>query len=261
MKSFLIHLALIGFAAAGSLYAGDKDKVQEKLEHKIVDSGSFGIFLGGRRIGTETFKIEQRPDLGVITAEIKVNDGKSQAVQSAEMRVAPNGELRSYTWHSSVPQVEEANVEPQNELLVEHLVFADQKKKDVQHMLSPQTAILDDNFFSHREVLLWRYLQTGCKWKDGVGRLCGPSSYAVFVPQQHSSINATLSLLGTDKVMVKGVERVLNKVALQLGESKQLVIMNGSNETDSNQWVLWVDDDFKIVKITVPGSNIEVVRD
>jgi hypothetical protein len=256
-----IHIVLFGFVAAGSLHAGDKDKTAEKLEHKIVDSGSFGIFVGGRRIGTETFKIEQGPEVGVVTAQIKVNSGKGEAAQSAEMRVAPNGELRSYTWHSTQPDIESASVEPQNELLVEHLVLADQKKKDIPHMLSPTTVILDNNFFSQREVLLWRYLQSGCVWKEGQGRMCGPSSYAILVPQDHSSANATLTLLGTDKVTVKGAEKLLNKVTLQLGDPKQLVIMNGSSDPDPGQWVLWVDDQYKIVKITVVGSNFEVVRD
>ncbi len=257
----IISIILFGLVAAGSLHAGDKDKTADKLEHKIVDSGSFGIYLGGRRIGTETFKIEQRPDFGIVTSELKVNDGKGQAVQNTEMRVTPNGELRSYTWHSTVPQVEEASVEPQNDLLIEHLLFADQKKKDVQHMLPSSTAILDNNFFSQREVLLWRYLQTGCVWKEGQGRMCGPSSYAILVPQDHSSANATMNYIGVEKVTVKGIEKVLSKVSLQLGDPKQLVIMNGHAESDSGQWVLWVDDQYKIVKITVVGSNFEVVRD
>jgi hypothetical protein len=91
--------------------------------------------------------------------------------------------------------------------------------------------------------------------------MCGPSSYAILVPQDHSSANATLTLLGTDKVTVKGAEKLLNKVTLQLGDPKQLVIMNGSSDPDPGQWVLWVDDQYKIVKITVVGSNFEVVRD
>jgi len=261
VKAVILHIALLGFAGAANLHAGDKDKAQEKLEHKIVDSGTFGIYVAGKRVGSETFKIEQRPDYGIITAEVKVNDGKSQAAQTAEMRVNPNGELRSYVWHSTAPQVEEATIEPQNDLLVEHLVFADQKKKDVPHMLPLTTAILDNNFFSQREVLLWRYLQSGCVWKDGQGRMCGPSSYAVLVPQDHSSANATLSYIGIEKATVNGVEKVLSKVSLRLGDPKQLVIMNGGADSDAGQWVLWVDDQFKVIKITVVGSNLEIVRD
>jgi hypothetical protein len=246
---------------AGSAYSGDQDKTPPKMEQKIVDSGTFEIYVGGKRIGTETFKIEQRADFGILTAELRVNDGKGQARQMTEMRVAPNGELRSYSWRSISPEVEEAVVEPQNDLLVEHLVFPDQKKKDVQHLLQPNTAILDNNFFSQREVLLWRYLQTGCVWKDGQGRMCGPSSYAVLVPQDHLSSSATLNLLGMGKVMVKGTERMLSKVSLQLGDPKQFVVMSGQSDSHPNEWLLWVDDQYKILKITVVGSDFEVIRE
>src|SRR5262249_46279751 len=154
----IVSIVLFGLLGAGSAYSGDKDKTPPKMEQKVVDQGIFAIYNGGRRIGTEKFKIEQRADLGIVTAELKVDDGKVQATQTTEMRVAPNGELRSYTWRALSPAPEEAVVEPQNDLLVEHLVLPDQKKKDVQHLLQPNTAILDNNFFSQREVLLWRYL-------------------------------------------------------------------------------------------------------
>lgn len=261
MKSVILSTVVCGLLA-GSLHAGDKDKTPEKLQQKVVDSGSFGLYIGEKRIGTETFKIEQRPDFSVATAQLKVDDGNVQATQTAEMRVAANGDLKSYTWRATSPHLEEANVEPQDQLLVEHISPADQKKVDYPHMLPLSTAILDNNFFSQREVLLWRYLATSCVWKRGEGRgMCGPGSYGVLVPQQHQAASASIEFVGVDKVMVKGAERQLNKIILRVGDPKQLVIMNGQSDGDSGQWVLWVDDDYKIVKITVSGSNFEVVRD
>jgi hypothetical protein len=32
-------------------------------------------------------------------------------------------------------------------------------------------------------------------------------------------------------------------------------------ESEPGQWVLWVDDNYRVIKITVTGTNIEVVRD
>src|SRR5215469_7908673 len=79
-------------------FARDKDKPKDKRapSGQIVDSGSFGIFLNGKRIGTEKFNIEQHPDLGIITSEIKVDDGTTRAEQSSEMRVAGDGKLKFY---------------------------------------------------------------------------------------------------------------------------------------------------------------------
>jgi hypothetical protein len=251
-------LAAVLFAATW-LNAGDKNKPADKQESKVVDSGSYGIYSDGKRIGTESFKIEQRAGSSVATAEIKVDDGKIRATQTAEMQLAPNGDLQSYVWHGLVPLKEESSVEPSDQLLTEHMVDADLKKHSVPHLLPVSTVILDDNFFSHREILLWRYLATGCVSRDNKFT-CGPSNFGILVPHLHQASNATMEMVGRDKVTIKGVERELIKVALRVGEPQRLVVMN-QKESDPGQWLLWVDDQFKVMKITVSGSGIEVVRD
>ncbi len=263
MKAVIIIKGILlgaAFLPATGLNAGDKDK-PVKLETKVVDAGAFGIYLGGKRIGTETFRIEQRLDYSIATAQLKIDDGKVKAEQSAEMQISPKGELRSYVWRSALPQKEESSVEPQNELLVEHVTPADQKKLDVPHVLPVSTVILDDNFFSQREILFFRYLATGCAWKQGQGLMCGPSDYVILVPQQHLSANATMEFVGLEKITVKGVERQLNKVTLTTAAPGRVIVLNDQKESDPGQWLLWVDDQYKVVKISIPGSNIEVVRD
>jgi hypothetical protein len=261
VKAVVIKLALVSAAlfTANTLVAGEKDKPAPKPEPRVVDSGSFGIYLDGKRVGTETFKIEQKNDYSIITAKIKVDDGKTQAEQSAEMEVSPNGDLRSYTWHSTLPERAEASVEPNDQLLTEHLMPADQKKVDVPHILPLSTSILDDNFFSQREVLMWRYLASACvRQKNQLS--CGPGTFVVLVPHQHASFNATVELKGMDKVQVKGTLRDLNKIVLKTADPQRLIVMNSTKEADP-EWVMWVDDDFKLIKISVPGSTIEVIRD
>src|SRR5882724_3121915 len=224
----------------------DKDKDKDKKSAKVVDSGSFGIFLNGKRVGTETFNIEQRTDFSVATSQIKVDDGSIRADQTAEMQVNPKGELVSYIWHATVPQKEESTVEPKDQLLVEHITPVDQKKMDVPHVLPISTVILDDNFFSQRELLVWRYLATGCMQKPNEGLVCGPSRFGTLVPHQHTAGEATMELIGNEKVIIKGVERDSNKIKL---------------DTDGVQWLLWVSDDYKVIKMTVAASNVEIVRD
>lgn len=261
MKLVVSKLALVSAVlfTANALVAGDKDKPAPKLEPRVVDSGSFGIYQDGKRVGTEKFKIEQKGDYSVATAEIKVDDGKTQAEQSAEMQVNPNGDLRSYTWKSTLPQHEEASVEANDQLLIEHLVPADQKKVDVPHILPVSTVILDDNFFSQREVLMWRYLATACVRKNNQ-LSCGPGTYGVLVPQQHAAFNATVELKGMDKISVKGAMRDLNKIVLKTADPQRLIVMNSTKEAQP-EWVMWVDDDYKLIKISVPGSTIEIIRD
>jgi len=260
--NIVTKLAVVGavLLTANVLMAGEKDKPAPKLEPRIVDSGSFGIYLDGKRVGTETFKIEQKSDYSVATATIKMDDGKTQAEQSAEMEINPNGDLRSYIWRSTVPAHEEASVEPENQLLMEHLLPADQKKLDFPHILPLSTSILDDNFFSQREILMWRYLATACQLKNNRPISCGPGTYGVLVPHQHASFNATLELKGMEKISVKGALRDLNKIVLKTGEPQRVDVTSHHSDPDP-EWVMWVDDDLKLIKIAVPGSTIEVIRD
>jgi hypothetical protein len=258
---------LLGALGASSVWLGAADKPKEKSSSHVADSGSFGIYVNGKRVGTETFNITEtldtarRPEYSTATSEIKFDDGRFKADQTAEMQISAQGELRSYTWRSTVPQKEEASVEPKDQLLVEHLLPADQKKVDVPHMLPVSTVILDDNFFSQREILLWWYLARGCKRKDN-DLLCGTGRFVILVPHQHAAGNATLELVGQDKVLIKGSERELNKVKLETNGPQSLTWLNDqSHESDSAQWLLWVDDQYRVIKMTVAGSNVEVIRD
>jgi hypothetical protein len=132
---------------------------------------------------------------------------------------------------------------------------------DLPHVLPASTVILDDNFFSQREVLLWWYLATGCKRQNNA-LVCGTGKFVILVPHQHISGNATMELMGPEKVTFKGSERELNKVKLETTGPQSLAWLNDQgHESDATQWILWVDDQYKIVKMTVPGSNVEVLRD
>ena len=46
-------------ATSISLNAADQTKPKEKAASKVADSGSFGIFMNGKRVGTETFNITE----------------------------------------------------------------------------------------------------------------------------------------------------------------------------------------------------------
>ena len=268
MKAVKLAILLSTVLATSiSLNAADQTKKKTESSSKVADSGSFGIFMNGKRVGTETFNITETPNAdharaySTASSEIKFDDGHFKATQSAEMQVTSKGELRSYNWRATLPQKEEASVEPKDEMLVEHIVPADQKKLDVPHMLPLSTIILDDNFFSQREVLLWWYLANGCRRQDNA-LVCGTGKFVILVPRQHLSGNATLELMGPGKVMIKGVERELNRVKLDMTGPQSLTWLNDQGrDSDSAQWVLWVDDQYRVIKMTVAGTNVEVVRD
>ena len=213
-----------------------------------MDSGSFGIYVRGKRVGTETFRIEQRPDFSIATSEIKVDDGITKAAQNSEMQIAPDGTLKLYKWRSTVPTHEESTVEPSDQLLTEHIMPADQKKTTVPHIMPLSTVILDDYFFSHRELLVWRYLATGCIPRDG-HLACDRVPFGALVPRQHLAIRVIVESVGRDKTMVKGKEEELNELKIDSG---------------GDVWLVWTEDlekQYKVVKMAIPSSGVEIVRD
>jgi hypothetical protein len=245
VKKLIILFALV-FTAVCALGSDNKDKPKEKKS--AVDAGSFSIYLNGKRIGTEKFHIEQEATEGVLSAEITVEDGANKSEQSSELRVGSDGTLKVYKWRSTLPTREESVVEPKEQLLIEHVTTAEQRKRDVPYILPLSTIILDDNFFSQRELLLWLYLQTGCIVQEG-DRKCGPSHFGILVPHQHTAGSSVVELVGRDKINFKGTEKELNKFKV---------------DTDGVQWLIWMDDPenhYKVLKMAIPSSNVEVWRD
>jgi len=247
VKKAILMVALLAVMASAWATGQRKNKAtpQKAPSGHTADSGSFGIFLDGKRIGTETFRIEEGTDVSIATSEIKVDDGTTKAEQSSEMRVDGNGNLRYYRWRSTLPAKEETVVEAKDDLLMEHITPADQKKLDLPHILPTSTTILDDNVFSHREILAWRYMATSCKLEQG-SRSCWRSVFGVLVPHQHLAVNASVELVGRNVTKIRGVEQELNQLKV---------------DTGGGLWLIWIDDKLKVQKMAVPTDKVEIVRD
>ncbi len=238
----LFGLLLVTAAAAGP----GKEK---EPAGQMVDSGSFGILVNGRRVATETFSIQQNSSGSVATSEFKTEEGLDKAVQSSELQLTANGDLRRYAWKEVSPGKAQAVVLPNENLLVERSTENPQAKEQEHPFLLPtSTSILDDYFFVHREILAWKYLATGCHQESG--RVACPVSqraqFGALNPHARSSLLVSVEFTGREKVPVHGAERELNHFVLK---------------SDAGEWSLWLDDQFKLVRILVPGDNTEVVRD
>src|SRR5438874_13304163 len=83
---------------------------------QVIDSGSFGVFVNGRRVATETFKIEQRAGGSTAKSELKVEDG---SMQRSEMELTDRGEIVRYGWQQEKPIKAELSVVPKDEFLSE----------------------------------------------------------------------------------------------------------------------------------------------
>ena len=231
------------------LCASDKDKKDKSKQAgtQKVDSGSFGVFVRGQRVVTETFDVRQENGISDIKASLQEAGGGVHKEQHSELQMTSNGELIRYDWTDGGGSLE---VTPNNEFLLEKISASAGAKAAEQPFLMPNTsAILDNNFFIHRQVLAWRYLATNCQTQAGTLKCQQtPVEFGVLVPQDRTSARVSMELIGKEKVMIRGTER-------------QLLRLNLKGETFS--WALWVDEtnQFKLMRVLVADDNTEVVRD
>src|SRR5947207_14031435 len=108
----------------------------ESLGH-MVDSRSFGVFINGRRVATETFSIQQNGTGSVATSEFKTETGADPAIQSSELQLSAAGDLRKYQWKEISPGKAEAVVLPSDQFLMERSSNNPQAKQDEQPFLLP----------------------------------------------------------------------------------------------------------------------------
>ena len=240
-------LALV-WCIAASATPMPKEKEKEH-EGKNVDSGSFGVFQNGNRVGTETFSIYQTSNGSVIQSEFKTENGPAQDVQTSEMQLTTGGDIRHYEWKEVSPEKAQSVVVPNADFLTQKWSSGPQEKEHEQPYLLPaSTSILDDYFFVHREILAWKFLGAACKQDKGQVQ-CPPKQRAQFGtlnPHQHSSAALSAESLGREKVTLKSGQQELNKVELK---------------NDAGTWQLWLDDQWKVMRMSVVGEHTEVIRD
>jgi hypothetical protein len=237
-----LRVSLVVLACVAAAVAAPKPKGEPG---KVVDAGAFTVLVDGKKVGLETFKVEQRGNDSFTTSQIKVTDG-DKAEQSSELQMNSAGELVHYAWKEISPGKAQSTIEVTQGALLQRIVMPNGKKPvELPHMASPSTFILDDNFFTHRELLAWRYLAS-CT-VSGDKRSCPPMKLGVLIPAQHIMAVVTLELLGTEKVTINGAERELTHIKLM---------------ADDIEWGIWVDpaDSFKVMRITIPANKTEVVR-
>ena len=243
LSRWLVVLVLASLQS-GSLWADSKGTEGQK-----IDSGSFGVFMNGRRVGTETFTITSNANGSVIQSEFKAEGSAGQAVQTSEMQLTAGGEIRRYDWKEQSPGKGQSVVVPNDQFLLEKWSTGPQDKQQEQPYLLPaSTSILDDYFFVHREILAWKYLGSTCKQDKGQVQcpLKQRAQFGTMNPRQHSSAPASMEYLGREKIPVRGVDQELNKLELK---------------SETGTWNLWLDDKFMLMRIAIPSESTEVVRD
>ncbi len=216
-----------------------------------VDSGSFGVFINGQRVATETFSIHQNSGGSSIVSRFKSESGTDKAEQTSDWQMTGSGDLRKYEWKEVTPGQSQAVVVPNQDFLIERFKANPQEKDQEQPFMVPaSTMLLDDYVFIQREILAWKFLASSCKQEKGALQcpLKKGVQFGVLNPHARSSMSVTLEFTGREKVTIRGVERELNRLDLK---------------SDSGDWSMWLDNQdnqFKLQRMT-SGDKTEVVRD
>ncbi len=232
----------------GGVIAAGRDKDNDSSA-QAVDSGSFGVFMNGRRVATETFSIKQGPKGSTVTSEFKADGTSETSTQDSELQLSAAGELQKYEWKEVSPGKTQAVVLPNDNFLIERVTANPADKPQEQpFMLPASTSILDDYFFIQREVLVWKYLAIGCRQDKGQVQCMAnqKTQFGTLDPHSRSSMAVSVAFSGKEKIPIRGEERDLNRFTLK---------------TENGDWSLWLDDQFKLVRILIATDNTEVLRD
>lgn len=248
IMAFVLVSSLAAFAGSRNGDKSDKKDKPAPVAVQNIDSGSLGIFIKGQRVATETFSVEQKNGESIIKSQLKETSGSDPATQKSNLEITASGDLIRYEWNQSAGG--SLSVVPNNDFLLEKISTATSPKPAEQPFLMPSTsAILDNNFFVHRQILAWRFLAADCK-PEGGNLKCqqDPGDFGVLVPQDRTSMHVRMELVGKEKIAIRGTDR-------------ELLRLNLTGENFS--WALWLDgnDHFKLIRVEIPADNTEVVRD
>jgi len=218
-----------------------------KTSGQKVDAGTFSVLMNGKRVATETFSITQDANGSVVNSEFH-GEGDS-AAQSSTLELTAAGELKKYEWKELSPGKAQETVTPDDKFLMERFSANPGDKQQEQPFILPSsTSILDDYVFVHREVLAWKYLATGCRQTKGFTEcaLNQRSLFGTLNPHQRASMPVSVEYAGREKISVHGVDQELIRINLK---------------SDAGDWALWLDDQYKVRRMSIPAENTEILRD
>ena len=85
-------------ACAVVTYARDKKDNPKPAGSQTVDSGSFGVFVKGQRVVTESFSVQQDNGISIVKSRLQESGNSAAAVQRSELQMTGSGELVRYEW-------------------------------------------------------------------------------------------------------------------------------------------------------------------
>ncbi len=193
------------------------------------DAGVFRIVLNGKQVGTEQFRIAPSATGWFADDALQLNlPGQPPERDTARLTLRSDGSPAHYEWIREAPDKRSLGVDFLGTAAT--LVLRKPGAPPfVQRFSLPRlpAVVLDNNMYDHYAILARLY-----DWNRG-----GPQQFAVLIPQDE--------LPGTVTVQ-----------AVAAGNTRQLVVHSTDLEIN-----LYLDSSLRLVRLDVPGSGAEIVRE
>lgn len=193
------------------------------------EKGKFRIVVGGQQVGKEEFEIGQSGGIWVArgTSEIQSPQGVSHV--SGTLSLRPDGTPVRYEWSTAGAKKAGAAIEFNGSVATIQLHLENTRPFTQQFTFdSPRVAVLDNNLYHQYAILAHLY-----DWQKK-----GAQTLSVLVPQEMTPGAVNVESLGKSE-----------------GKFEELRVKTEDLELD-----LFLDN-MKLVRILVPSSNAEILRD
>lgn len=210
----------------------------------VADSGSLDLMMNGKKVAVEHFTMKQGPSGNTVSSTLDFDDGSTKAEQQAELELGSDGSFRKYTWQEVRPGKSKITAEPEDKTFIavrQKTSDTDEGKATLHPLDAKAISIIDTNFYSHMQVLMWRYMAMSC---GNDGCRFSAQKFPIFVPYQELAQLFTLSFVGNDPVHTGSGNVQASRYRV---------------ETENGDIDVWMDG-VKMVRLRLPG-NVEVVRE
>lgn len=243
---FAVLAGLLLFAGLATARAQDKPEKNDKKPAKapaaapasaaqfVEEKGRFKVLLDGQQVATEEFQISASAGQWHARGSADVPAASSGTTKvSGKLDLAADGAPLHYEWAASTPKKASATLDFHggSASMELHLEGAAPFNQDFSFE-SSRVVILDNNLYHHYAILARLY-----DWKSK-----GPQSFSVFIPQ-----DTTPGVVLVEYVGPKVVEGV---------QLEMLRVRSADNEIE-----LYCDNTARLLRISVPSSKVEIIRE
>jgi hypothetical protein len=227
ITAMLVAAALMGIKTAAAAHSRAADTSLFSPE-----TGSFRIMVNGQQVGKEEFRVLSNGANWFVRGATDIQSPKGSTHVTGTLVLQPDGTPIHYEWATQGAKKASAKVDFNGPVATIELHVGSAHPFTQQFTFpSARIAVLDNNLYDQYAILAHLY-----DWNKK-----GAQTFPVLVPQEMTPGSATVESMGKQDVDGKQLE--------------ELRVTTEDNEID-----LYLDGS-RLVRISVPSANAEIIRD